>query len=474
MSCPASSSEKSCCSNNNETSCSNTNSESCCNNKSLVPVQEEQQKQQQQPSSASLQAQQKHQVPDHILNDPILNEIIQKSLPSNYNFEIHKTIWRIQQLQAKTVALQFPEGLLLFSCVIADILERFCGVSTVIMGDVTYGACCIDDFTAKALGADFMVHYAHSCLIPVSSCLMKDILYVFVDIGIDMKHFVESVKANFDANLKVALVSTIQFVASLRAAKQEFESYFTDAIIPQIKPLSPGEILGCTSPQLGDRDALIYVGDGRFHLESAMIHNPHIQAYRYDPYSKKLTKEGYDHNKMHQIRKGAIETAKSAKKYGIILGTLGRQGSPRILAHLENLLAKKNIPFIVVLLSEIFPAKLALFNDVDAWVQIACPRLSIDWGYAFDKPLLTPYEVEVALETVEWKEVYPMDFYSADGGTWTVKHGEARVGGARKGNSAAQKKMFMAKLREMKSKKVSEQQQQQQQQQPEDIEDSAK
>lgn len=27
------------------------------------------------------------------------------------------------------------------------------------------------------------------------------------------------------------------------------------------------------------------------------------------------------------------------------------------------------------------------------WVQIACPRLSIDWGTAFSKPLLSPYEV---------------------------------------------------------------------------------
>lgn len=33
-------------------------------------------------------------------------------------------------------------------------------------------------------------------------------------------------------------------------------------------------------------DALLYVGDGRFHLESAMIANPTVQAYRYDPYSK--------------------------------------------------------------------------------------------------------------------------------------------------------------------------------------------
>lgn len=41
---------------------------------------------------------------------------------------------------------------------------RFTEADTLVMGDVTYGACCVDDFTARALGADFMVHYGHSCL----------------------------------------------------------------------------------------------------------------------------------------------------------------------------------------------------------------------------------------------------------------------------------------------------------------------
>lgn len=41
---------------------------------------------------------------------------------------------------------------------------RFTGAEAVVMGDVTYGACCVDDFTARALGADFLVHYGHSCL----------------------------------------------------------------------------------------------------------------------------------------------------------------------------------------------------------------------------------------------------------------------------------------------------------------------
>lgn len=45
-------------------------------------------------------------------------------------------------------------------------------------------------------------------------------------------------------------------------------------------------------------------------------------------------------------------------------------------------------------------------------MQVACPRLSIDWGQAFEKaPLLTSYEAEVALGQVQWREQYPMDFY---------------------------------------------------------------
>lgn len=53
-----------------------------------------------------------------------------------------------------------------------------------------------------------------------------------------------------------------------------------DVILPQTKPLSPGEILGCTSPVLPESYAILYIGDGRFHIESIMIHNPDAAAYK--------------------------------------------------------------------------------------------------------------------------------------------------------------------------------------------------
>jgi 2-(3-amino-3-carboxypropyl)histidine synthase len=41
-----------------------------------------------------------------------------------------------------------------------------------ILGDVTYGACCVDDYSSAALGVDFLVHYGHSCLVPVDLTLV--------------------------------------------------------------------------------------------------------------------------------------------------------------------------------------------------------------------------------------------------------------------------------------------------------------
>lgn len=90
---------------------------------------------------------------------------------------------------------------------------------------------------------------------------------------------------------RLALVSTIQFVAALQQLKEDLNAEYTgasplgllasgtndaesdrsavdtraptlwtgryDATIPRSKPLSPGEILGCTAPVLSDVDALM-------------------------------------------------------------------------------------------------------------------------------------------------------------------------------------------------------------------------
>ncbi len=60
------------------------------------------------------------------------------------------------------------------------------------------------------------------------------------------------------------------------------------------------------------------------------------------------------------------------------------------------------------------------------YVHIACPRLSVDWGHFFSKPVLSPYELNVALGEEKFREVYPMDFYKAGSGKWSNYHEENR------------------------------------------------
>lgn len=67
-------------------------------------------------------------IPEHILNNKLLADAI-AILPPHYNFEIHKTLFRIETLAAELkkdslrVSMQFPEGLMLFGCIISDILR---------------------------------------------------------------------------------------------------------------------------------------------------------------------------------------------------------------------------------------------------------------------------------------------------------------------------------------------------------------
>lgn len=217
-------------------------------------------------------------VPLELENDPRLKLAVEV-LPQNYNFEIAKTIWRIKQANAKHVALQFPEGLLIFATTIADILESWTGADVTIMGDVTYGACCVDDFTAQAIGADFMVHYGHSCLVPIDQTGSIPCLYVFVDIQFDTVHLVDTVRSVFPTTELLALVSIIQFVSSLQKIAQELRDCGYSVCVPQCRPLSPGEILGCTSAPVPPGHTIICLGDGRFHLESIMISNPELSTY---------------------------------------------------------------------------------------------------------------------------------------------------------------------------------------------------
>ena len=264
----------------------------------------------------------------HSIDPLLLKKVLEaSSLPLHaYQFEIVKTVQRCVALQATHIALQLPEGLLLYATVLADVLRQLASphlqLQVSVLGDVTYGACCVDDITAQQLGCQLLVHYGHSCLVPLQHTVVP-VLYVFVEIQISVPHLVDCCLATLTRDQlrnrngapvrTIYLLGTVQFRHALATAREMLldrlqlrpsdssENTANDhplyqIELPQVKPLSPGEVLGCTSPLLSDPEhaMVCFVADGRFHLESTLIANPGIaHFYRYDPYSRTMTEEAY-------------------------------------------------------------------------------------------------------------------------------------------------------------------------------------
>ena len=82
----------------------------------------------------------------------------------------------------------------------------------------------------------------------------------------------------------------IQFNAAMSMCRDRLMTLgYTNIEIPQERPRCRGETLGCTSAVLehtDSKDTVLFLADGRFHLEGAMIANPTLKYFRYNPYEK--------------------------------------------------------------------------------------------------------------------------------------------------------------------------------------------
>jgi 2-(3-amino-3-carboxypropyl)histidine synthase len=230
---------------------------------------------------------------------------------------------------------------------------------------------------------------------------------VFVDIVFDVSHCVSHVSLLLNEKKRISLIGTIQYNSCIHEIRRRLKSPFLKKI-PQLRPLSPGEVLGCTSPKIRDTDIVVYIGDGRFHLESVMIQNPTLEYHKYCPFTRKMTKEEYDYNHLIKTRRESKAKFLRSKNIGVILGTLGRQGNPAIHRNLVRHLEERGYCVYTLVMNEINENSLDSFCFIDAFVQVSCPRLSIDWGAHYKKPLLGPFEVFNELDE------YKMDYYSKE------------------------------------------------------------
>ena len=92
------------------------------------------------------------------------------------SFEIQRCVNWIQDKQLAKVALQFPDSLLQHSPDVVVLIEEQIGRCVYVLGDTSYGECCVDEVAAEHIGADSIIHFGPACLTPT---LRLPTLYIF-------------------------------------------------------------------------------------------------------------------------------------------------------------------------------------------------------------------------------------------------------------------------------------------------------
>ena len=160
-----------------------------------------------------------------------------------------------------------------------------------------------------------------------------------------------------------------------------------------------------------DDFVMCYIGAETATLTNMLMTFNKCQFYTYDPHTRVARHETANVNRMLMRRYYLIEKAKDARIIGILVGTLGVVDYLAVIQRMKELIhaaGKKSYMFVV---GKLNVAKLANFMEIDVFVHIACAENTLVDSSEFYKPVITPYELEVACNSAqEWTGECVTDF----------------------------------------------------------------
>ncbi|KON31048.1 hypothetical protein AC477_04480 [miscellaneous Crenarchaeota group-1 archaeon SG8-32-1] len=323
----------------------------------------------------------------------------------SFDLEEKRLKEEIEKRKPKIVLLQLPEGLKPEACHLAKVIEEL-GVLPIISSDPCYGACDLAVYEAKILGADLIIHFGHT---PMMTNSKIETIYIEVKAEIGIKEAVTKALPFLESWDKIGLVTTVQHVHKLKEAKNLLESAGKTVFLGDSGHFKyPGQILGCdySNAQLVIEkvEAYVFVGGGRFHAIGLALATgkPAIIA---DPYEKVAYPIGDQVRRVLMQRWANISEAKKVKNFGVLVSLKPGQMKLKEAIGIKEKLEKIELKVSLLALREVTPSALMQFPLIDAFVNTACPRLSLDDSRNFDKPLLSVNETLVMLGEMKWEDL---------------------------------------------------------------------
>jgi 2-(3-amino-3-carboxypropyl)histidine synthase len=317
-----------------------------------------------------------------------------------FDFEEKRIKQDITKLGAKRVLLQMPEGLKPEAPRLAKIIEKG-GALAIISADPCYGACDIADSEAEGLGVDLIVHFGHAKMVkhePVHT------IYVEARATVTLYKAVEHSLPLLSSYTLIGLATSVQHLQTLNIAREILTCAGKTVIIGNTGKIAyPGQVSGCNYSNAksiaNEVEAFLFVGGGMFHALGIAL-STSKPTFIADPYDNRAYPINVEAQKILMQRFAIIQEAKNAKKIGIFVGLKPGQ------KHLDNALQMKNGKVAYLLAArEINPETLLEFPSIDAYVNTACPRVSLEATGKFQKPVLTINEFKVVCGESSWENM---------------------------------------------------------------------
>lgn len=303
----------------------------------------------------------------------------------------------LRQAHPERIVLQVPAGLVRNAHDLAAQLRGETGARVTVATRACFGAC---DFPSRdeAPKADVAVVLGHS---PIPNVRVVRATY-----------FVEMREASGDPEALAATVARAALPARLGlvASVQHL-----DLVGPLTAALErggrsvrvgrgdhrlayPAQALGCNytgaEAIAAEVDAFLFVGTGQFHpIGLALaVDRP---VWSIDPLQGELAPP-IDRATLVGRRQLAVAAARDARRWGILVSSFaGQNRMPTALALQERAVARGRDAEILVF-DRLDPRDLE-GRAIDAYVNTACPRIALDDGGLFARPMLTPPEFLMAL-----------------------------------------------------------------------------
>jgi 2-(3-amino-3-carboxypropyl)histidine synthase len=295
----------------------------------------------------------------------------------------------IEERRPRSVALNGPEGLIGKIQDTADhITERF-GIEAYVIGDTCWGSCDLNTHAAEMLGADILFNIAHT----VAMDTFGDKVFMigaFDDISFDS--VARKCATGLSGKYKtVSLLTDSQHLDQIPPVQKIFEEHGFNVIIGKGKgQLRDAQVFGCEFyPAYNVQkqvDAYVFLGQSMFHSASVAM-STDKPTFMLDPYFEEYSQVNEFAQGLQKRAILAIYKALDAERLGIIIGL--KEGQ---FAHLRALELKKELEKLgkkvqLIALTDITEERVQVFRGIDAFIQVACPRIATD--NHFKKPMLS-------------------------------------------------------------------------------------